>query len=109
MAMGSYNIGATVRIPLIILDEGVAFTENVNPTIKQIIKPNNTSATGFPKSMLTANDDYATYYLDYKPDLVGDYIVIICYTYGATEFSVIENFTVNREVSSSSIPRAEAR
>ena len=109
MAMGSYNIGATVRIPLIILDEGVAFTEDVSPTVKQIIKPNNTSASGFPRAMNIANDDYATYYLDYTPNLVGDYIVILCYTYGETEFSVIENFTVNRESSTTSIPRAEAR
>jgi len=109
MAMGSYSFGATVRIPLIILDEGVAFTEDVSPTIQQIIKPNNTLESGFPSLMSTASEDYGTYYYDYTPDISGDYIVIITYTYGATEFSLIENFTVNSQSSSASIPRAEAR
>jgi len=107
MAMGSYKFGASVRIPLIVLDAGVAFTEDVSPTIKEIIKPNNALASGFPDSMISANEDYGTYYYDYSPDIPGDYIVILCYSYGGMEFSLIENFTVNP--ASSAIPRAEAR
>ena len=107
MAMGSYKFGATVRIPLIVLESGVAFTEDVNPTIKEIIKPNNTLAAGFPDAMSTANENYGTYYYDYTPDIPGDHMVILCYEFGGTEFSLIENFTVNP--ASSEIPRAEAR
>jgi hypothetical protein len=107
MAMGSYKLGATVRVPLIILDSGIAFTDSVDPKIKEIIRPNNTVESGFPASMHTANEEYGTYYYDYKPDLAGDYIVIICYTVSDQEYTLIENFTVNP--ASMLIPRAEAR
>lgn len=108
MAMGSYKFGTTVRIPLIVLDNGVAYTGAVNPKIKEIIKPNNTVEAGFPQSMMVANDDYGTYYYDYTPDISGDYIVIICYTVFSQEYTLIENFTVNPDVVGL-IPRAEAR
>ena len=108
MAMGSYKFGSTVRIPLIILDGGVAYTEDVDPRIKEIIKPNNSIESGFPQPMLTANNEYGTYYFDYTPDLSGDYIVLICYTVFSQEYTLIENFTVNPEVIGL-IPRAEAR
>jgi len=74
--------------------------------IKQIVKPDRTSAFDSPKPMLALDQDYGTYYYDYTPDAVGDYVVIITYTFEDVEFSVIENFTVGRIIS---IPRAEAR
>ena len=77
MAMGSYKFGSTVRIPLIVLDGGVAYTEDVSPRIKEIIKPNNSVEPNFPQPMLTANTEYGTYYFDYTPDLSGDYIVLM--------------------------------
>ncbi len=106
MGMGNYTLGATVRIPLQVTDSGVPFSEDISPTIKQIIKPDRTSAYSSSKPMLELDKDYGTYYYDYKPDLVGDYVVIITYTFEDVEFSVIENFTVGSIVS---IPRAEAR
>tara|TARA_Y100000287_G_C14221721_1_gene356718 strand:+ start:1548 stop:1868 length:321 start_codon:yes stop_codon:yes gene_type:complete len=106
MAMGSYTLGATVRIPLQVTDSGVPFSEEIYPTIKQIIKPDRTSAYAASKPMVELDRDYGTYYYDYKPDLIGDYVVIITYTFEDVEFSVIENFTVGSIVS---IPRAEAR
>ena len=106
MAMGSYALGATVRIPLQVTDAGTPFTEDVDPTIKQIIRPDKTSALSSPEPMLEIDKDYGTYYYDYTPDVIGDYVVIITYTFDEVEFSVIENFTVGKIVS---IPRAEAR
>jgi len=108
MAMGSYKLGASVRIPLIVIDNGVAFTEEINPIIKEIIKPNNTVASGFPRTMTLANEEYGTYYYEYTPDIPGDYIVILCYEAFSQEYTLIENFTVNPEVIGQ-IPRAEAR
>lgn len=108
MAMGSYKLGATVRIPLIVVDNGIAFTEEINPIIKEIIRPNNTVAPGFPDSMSLANAEYGTYYYDYTPNIPGDYIVILCYEAFSQEYTLIENFTVNPE-STGIIPRAEAR
>ena len=113
MAMGSYIIGATVRIPLQVTDTGIAFTEDISPIIAKIVLPNGSNAGGFPDSMDTLDIHYGAYYYDYKPKKVGDYVVIIAYYVEDVEFTVIENFTVNKKTSSNSkcdkAPRAEAR
>jgi hypothetical protein len=113
MAMGSYNLGATVRIPLQVTDTGIAFTEDIDPVIHRIVKPNGKSVSGFPNDMAVLDQDFATYYYDYTPDSVGDYVVIIAYYVEDIEFTVIENFTVNEKTSSNSKcdnpPRAESR
>tara|TARA_R110002020_G_scaffold50716_9_gene143319 strand:+ start:11528 stop:11851 length:324 start_codon:yes stop_codon:yes gene_type:complete len=107
MAMGSYNLGATVRIPLQVTDTGIAFTEDIDPIIHKIVKPNGQSASGFPNDMGVLDQDFATYYYDYTPDSAGDYVVIIAYYVEGVEFTVIENFTVGS--SSRTAPRAESR
>tara|TARA_Y100000310_G_C20547694_1_gene746428 strand:- start:129 stop:452 length:324 start_codon:yes stop_codon:yes gene_type:complete len=107
MAMGSYGLGATVRIPLQITDTGIAFTEDVDPTIYKIVKPNGESVSGFPADMSVMDQDYATYYYDYIPDSIGDYVVIMAYYVESIEFTVIENFTVNS--AGRAAPRAESR
>ena len=109
MAMGSYSLGGTVRIPLQVTDTGIAFTEDINPTIHKIVRPDGSSESGFPTSMDTLDRDYATYYYDYKPGSVGDYVVIIAYYVDEVEFTVIENFTVKWSQTSGVIPRGEAR
>tara|TARA_B100000131_G_scaffold286880_1_gene297126 strand:+ start:982 stop:1311 length:330 start_codon:yes stop_codon:yes gene_type:complete len=109
MAMGSYSLGGTVRIPLQVTDTGIAFTEEISPIIHKIVKPNGKSASGFPADMETLDRDFATYYYDYKPDSVGDYVVIIAYYIEGIEFTVIENFTVKYSQTSGVIPRGEAR
>jgi hypothetical protein len=107
MAMGSYTLGATVRIPLQVTESGIPFSEDIDPTIRQIVKPNGTSDSSFPDAMLEIDQDYGTYYYDYTPASVGDYVIIITYTVEEIEFSVIENFTVKS--TSRAVPRAEAR
>ena len=113
MAMGSYNLGATVRIPLQVTDTGIAFTEDIDPVIHRIVKPNCESVSGYPNDMAVLDQDFATYYYDYTPGSAGDYVVIIAYYVEDIEFTVIENFTVNKKTSSSgsskTVPRAESR
>jgi len=105
--MGSYFLGATVRIPLQVTEYGVPFSENISPTITQVVRPDRTSDPSFPATMSEIDQEYGTYYYDYTPSQVGDYVIIITYTVDEVEFSVIENFTVSAQ--SVSVPRAEAR
>ena len=107
MAMGSYTLGATVRIPLQVTESGIPFTEDIDPTIKQVIKPSGAVDSDFPDSMTELDQDYGAYYYDYTPETVGDYVIIITYTVEGVEFSVIENFTVKS--TSRAAPRAESR
>ena len=109
MAMGSYIIGAAVRVPLQVTDAGVPYSEDINPVIKQIIKPDGTSAYSSSQPMSELDRDYGTYYYDYVPDVAGDYVVIIAYTVEEVELSVLENFTVNSRSDTINVPRAEAR
>ena len=109
MAMGSYSLGGTVRIPLQVTDTGIAFTEEINPTIYKIVKPNGESVSGFPAAMGVIDQDFATYYYDYKPESIGDYVVIMAYYVEGIEFTVIENFTVKYSPTSGLVPRAESR
>lgn len=109
MAMGSYFLGATVRVPLQIIENGMALDERVYPEIKKIVKPNGLSAFSGPKNMSVLSEDDSAYYFDYTPDLLGDYVVIITYTLDEVEFTAIENFTVNSKSNMVYVPRAESR
>ena len=106
MAMGSYSIGATVRIPLQVTEGGIAHTGSISPTITSIIKPDGTSDSNFPDSMIEVDHNYGTYSYDYIPSEVGDYVVIITYTVDSQEYTSLEYFTVKSIVA---VPRAEAR
>lgn len=109
MAMGSYFLGSKVRIPLHITEFGVSFNEDVNPFIKNIIKPNGTSEEGFPAPMTYLSEEDAMYFYDYSPKSIGDYIVIMTYSLDDVEYTAIENFTVNSKTSMVAAPRAESR
>ncbi len=107
MAMGSYSLGTSVRIPLQVTEGAIAETGSISPTIQSIVKPNGASASGFPAAMVELDSDYGAYYYDYTPESVGDYIVIIIFTVDAQEYTTLENFTVKS--SSRAAPRAESR
>jgi hypothetical protein len=107
MAMGSYALGASVRIPLQVTEGGIAETGSISPYVQSIIKPNGTSESGFPVAMSEIDSDYGTYYYDYTPAALGDYIVIITYTVDSQEYTTLENFTV--KTASRAMPRAESR
>ena len=106
MAMGSYGLGAEVRIVLQGTEGAIAETSNINAKVTMIVKPDKTSVGGFPKSMSILDQDYGTYFLDYTPDQSGDYIVIMNYTIEEQEYTALENFTVS---GFTYVPRAEAR
>ena len=108
MALGSYALGAKVRIPLQVTSGGIAETSSISPKIKSIIKPNGTEEPNHPKDMSTLNASYGTYFFDYTPATDGDYVVIITYTVGSQEYTTLEYFTVSVTSATVGIPRAEA-
>ena len=110
MGMGSYNLGSKARIFLHVTDGGIAFSDITDPMVTKLILPNGSLASSFPKSMTEYDLEYSIYFYDYTPSVVGDHIAIITYNVDGTEYTAVENFTVNAANSAStSIPRAEAR
>ena len=107
MAMGSYILGATVKIPVQVLLDGQPYLGST-PSIEKIIKPNGTSASGFPATTISADVDLATFYYNYTPDVTGDYIVLIRTTVDGTDYTTIDNFTVSTQTMRSA-PRAEPK
>lgn len=106
MALGSYILGAVVKIPTQVLVSGQPYLNSV-PSIEKIIKPNGTEVSGFPALMTVADSALATYYYSYTPDTVGDYIVIIKSTIDSTDYINLDNFTVASQMRSA--PRAEPK
>lgn len=109
MAMGSYFLGSKVRIPLQVLENGMALEERIYPKIKSIVKPDGTQVFGTVRDMSILSLSDSTYYFDYVPEALGDYVVIMTYEVGGMEFTAIENFTVNSKTNMVYVPRAEAR
>jgi len=107
MAMGSYKLGSTAKIVIQVTEGGIAETSQISPTITSVVKPDKTLDSLFPKSMLEVDSDYGTYYYEYTPNQVGDYIVIMTYTVDGTQYTSLENFTVSSN--STAVPRAESR
>jgi hypothetical protein len=94
-----------------VFEGGVAHTGSISPTITSIVKPSGASEAGLPALMSEIDSDYGTYYYDYTPESVGDYVVIITYTVDSQEYTTLEGFTVKSStgVSSRAVPRAESR
>jgi hypothetical protein len=109
MAMGSYSLGAPIKIPLQVTEGGVAETGNIAPTIKSLIKPDGTSEPGFPDQMSEIDSEYGTYFYEYTPETAGDYVVIITYTVDFQEYTALEYFTVSAKANRTTAPRAESR
>jgi hypothetical protein len=110
MAMGSYDIGMTVKIPFQITDGGIPITD-VIPKIDKIVTPSGKTVSGFPANMVAADASKGTYQYKYKPREIGDYIVIITVTIDGNSYVSLENFTVKSNNSSGviAVPRAEHR
>lgn len=109
MAMGSYFLGSVVRVPLQVLENGMALPERVYPKIKMIVKPDGTQAFSGTRNMNILSLGDSTYYFDYTPDSLGDFVVIMTYELDGLEFTAIENFTVNSKTNMVYVPRAESR
>ncbi len=97
MALGSYFLGAKVRIPINVTVDGTPLL-GVTPVIERIILPSGSVESGFPKTMIQTHQNSSIYYLDYIPKFIGDYIVISKIIYSGKEYNTIENFTVNDSV-----------
>jgi len=110
MAMGSYFLGSEVKIPVTVQINGIS-TPGVIPTIEKIILPSGVNESGFPKPMVVTSLGSSTYYYNYKPKYIGDYIVLINIIHDGTTYTTIENFTVNDNVlkiATRYVPRAVA-
>lgn len=111
MGMGSYSRGMSVKIPFQLTDGGIPITD-CYPVIEKIVLPSGALASGFPSQMIDADRALGTFYYEYTPPTVGDYIVIISTEIDGTDYVSIENFTVKNQSSgssTSSVPRAESR
>jgi hypothetical protein len=114
MGMGSYILGATVRIPFQITDGGVPVSDSV-PYVDKIIKPSGAEISGFPRPMDEIDSEMGTYEYRFVPNATGDYIVIISVEIDDDTYVSLENFTVSSKVSGngssdcSKVPRAESR
>lgn len=106
MALGSYILGAEVKIPMQILVAGQPYTE-VTPSIEKIIKPDGSLESGFPADMSSIDTTLATYSYSFTPETIGDYIVLIKYTILSVEYAGLNNFTVASQMRSA--PRAEPK
>lgn len=104
MALGSYYLGAEVKVPIQVTTGGKALPGYV-PIIEKIIRPDGTLVSGLPAAATVADNTFATYYYQFTPDMVGDYIIIIKNTINGTDYVALENFTVSSRV----VPRAEPK
>jgi hypothetical protein len=107
MATGSYNLGAIVRIPIQVNLDGIP-THPI-PIVEKIIKPNGLAVSGLPVEATLADATSSTYYHEFIPDLIGDYIVIIKTHFDENDYYSYENFTVSSSSNIKSAPRAEPR
>ncbi len=108
MATGSYTLGAKVRIPIQITLNSIPYPGYL-PVIEKIIKPNGTLVPGLPANASVLDAGSATYYYEFTPDIVGDYIAIIKNTIDGNDYYAYENFTVASLNPIKSAPRAEPR
>lgn len=111
MALGSYFLGAEVKIPIQVTTGGRALPGYV-PVVEKIIKPDSTSVPGLPAAATLVDNTFATYYYQYTPDMIGDYIILIKNTIDGTDYITLENFTVSARIAAgtgSAVPRAEPK
>ena len=108
---GNYSLGSTVKIPLQITEGFIPVSNAQNVKINKIVKPDGTLDSSFPRNMINIDSDYSLYYLDYTPEEVGDYLVIITFEIDGQEYSTLEHFIVSTSTSNTfggTVPRAKA-
>ena len=110
MSLGNFPLGSTVRLPLQVLENGglpVQASRINSVKIIKILKPDLSSESGYPKSMTLLDQSNSLYYIDYKPEDIGNYIVIYNITINEIVFSQSDSFFVGSEESKKiSIPTA---
>lgn len=108
MALGSYILGAVVKIPAQVIIDDAPYSAEI-PTIDKIIKPDGSLVSGLPAAMDVVDLAFATYSYSFTPDSVGDYIVMIKNTINSVEYFNLDNFTVSPVARITSAPRAEPK
>lgn len=105
----NYTLGDTVKLPLQITDNGIPISDtSMVPEVKKIIKPDGSVDSSFPAAMTLIDSEYSVYSYNYKPDRVGDYIVIFAFVLDGVEYSTMEHFIVSLGYSAV-LPKAVAR
>jgi len=109
---GNYNLGSTVKIPLQVTEGFIPISNVENAKVRKIIKPDGSEDVDFPKNMINVDSEYSLYYLNYTPQEVGDYLVIITFEVDGQEYSTLEHLIVSRSSSNNAfggtVPRAKA-
>ena len=97
MSLGNFYLGSKVIIPLQVLEGGSPSTSNlVDVRIEEMIKPDLSKDSDFPKGMTLVSSDRATYNLEYTPKSIGNYIAIITLSINSITYSQIESFYVSQ-------------
>ena len=97
MSLGHFYLGNKITIPLQVLEGGkVSTSEILNVKIQEIIKPDLSKDSDFPKNMNLINKNRSTYSLDYTPKSIGNYIAIITLSINSITYSQIESFYVSQ-------------
>jgi hypothetical protein len=93
MSLGSFAVGAKVRLPLQILKNGGMPVSNPSSVkVQQVLGPDAKAVSGFPKNMVPANKNLGVYYFDYTPKAKGNYIVIYTVVIDGVQFSQMDSF-----------------
>jgi hypothetical protein len=107
VSLGNFSLGSVVRLPLhIVQDGGIPVTSASNVSVTKIILPNATYDANFPRQMLVGDSEFAIYYLDYKPSVAGNYLVIYTFDVDGVTYSSFDSFYIS---SSQNSTRAYAR
>lgn len=93
MALGPFQPGDTVRIPLEVTLNGVPIAVS-DPRVQRIILPNGTDASGYPVAMSTVKT--GTYFLEVSFTTIGNYLVILQAELGTDTIEEIESFIIEK-------------
>lgn len=92
-AIGPYQPGNTVRIPLEVTINGTP-TAVTSPRVQTLILPDGTSHPSFPQSMTTIKT--GTYMFEIVLTVVGSYTAIIQAELGASTIEQIAEFVIEK-------------
>ena len=93
MALGPFQPGDTVRIPLEVTLNGVPIAVS-DPRVQRIILPNGADAPGYPVSMSTVKT--GTYFLEVSFITIGNYLAILQAEFGTDTIEEIESFIIEK-------------
>lgn len=93
MSIGPFQPKDSFRIPLGITKDDIAI-EVTNPRVQQLILPDGTQASGYPKTMTRVKK--GTYFLQVSFETIGHYLAIIQAEFGSDTLEEIETFVIEK-------------